>query len=452
MTNRIERNVDVSIVIPALNEGRLLTDSISEIVQVMQQTTYRFELIFVDDGSTDRTPQRIKKWVTRDPRIRALFHECRMGRGQAVVDGIREARGRYVGFLDIDLEVHARYIPTMLLALEHGYDVAIAYRIYKIRLDNLIRVICTKGYRQLVWWALRLPIRDTETGFKFFRRDRILPVLDETKAPGWFWDTEVMAYCAYRGLKITEIPSLFIRRRDKQSSVRVVRDSIDYARSLWRFRRTFAAQTVRPCSPLYRWPVIYHLAMRCLYGWIGYHERFQAIAAMIPSHARVLDLCCGDGLLYEFLRPKHVNYVGVDINAGLLKRGLQRGAGVMLADVRTAPLERFSADYLILQASLYQFIPRHREFLDRLAAAARVAVIIVEPVHNVASSRFSLFATIAKHLTNPGTGPMPFRFTREELEQCLRAWGAQDIRPLGRRELLARRRLVKSVPREQATS
>jgi hypothetical protein len=80
-------------------------------------------------------------------------------------------------------------------------------------------------------------VQDTESGFKFFRREALLPVLDRIRDPGWFWDTEFMVRAARRGLRIEEIPGAFVRRRDKKSTVRGLRDSLRYFAKLLAFRR-----------------------------------------------------------------------------------------------------------------------------------------------------------------------------------------------------------------------
>ena len=76
-----------------------------------------------------------------------------------------------------------------------------------------------------------------ESGFKFFRRARILQVLDETQDTRWFWDTELMVRAHRRGYRIEEIPCLFARRFDKPSTVRLVPDALEYFRKLWRLKK-----------------------------------------------------------------------------------------------------------------------------------------------------------------------------------------------------------------------
>lgn len=233
--------VDLTLIIACYNEEKILEENVKEIKRVMTQTIYSYEIIFVDDCSKDKTRDLIKKITTKRPNMRYIFHEKNVGRGGAVVDGIKIAKGKIVGFLDIDLEVHARYIPSMVLAINNGNDVTTAYRIYKtpFNLISIFRHITSIGYRKLVKFFLHLPLKDTETGFKFFNREKILPIVKETKNKGWFWDTEIMALSYHYGLKIKEIPCLFIRQLKKKSTIKPFRDSLNYFIRLIEFTRRF---------------------------------------------------------------------------------------------------------------------------------------------------------------------------------------------------------------------
>lgn len=231
-------SLDVSIVIACYNESPHLMDSVKTIMDVMGQTHYSYEVILIDDCSEDNTRNVIRSMADIwSDKIRYLFHENNIGRGGTVTEGIKMAKGRMTGFLDIDLETHARYIPSCLLALEKGYDVATAWRIYKLRIGILDRWMLSRGYNALMRWMLNVDLKDTETGFKFFNRLRILPILDMTMNKHWFWDTEIMALSYYNHLKIVEIPTLFVRREDKKSTVRVLSDTLGYLKSLMEFRK-----------------------------------------------------------------------------------------------------------------------------------------------------------------------------------------------------------------------
>jgi hypothetical protein len=120
--------------------------------------------------------------------------------------------------------------------IQRGADVATVRRVYAFQLRSLDRYFMSRGYSWLVKKLLGVKLQDTESGYKFFRRDKLLPVLDAIEDRGWFWDTEFMVRAARRGLAIREVPGAFVRRWDKTSKVSGLRDSIDYFVRLWRFR------------------------------------------------------------------------------------------------------------------------------------------------------------------------------------------------------------------------
>jgi glycosyltransferase involved in cell wall biosynthesis len=229
----------LSLVLACYNEAEHLRESFREILDVLLNLGRRFEVIFVDDSSRDGTPRLLREIVAANPGLdlRLIQHERNQGRGATVTDGFRAARGEIAGFLDVDLEVHARYIPSLVRAIEQGADVATVRRIYAFQLASVDRYLMSRGYSWLVRRLLAVPLRDTETGYKFFRREPLLPVLDEIDDPGWFWDTEFMVRAHRRGLRMVEIPGAYVRRGDKTSTVRGLRDSVRYFVKLLAFRR-----------------------------------------------------------------------------------------------------------------------------------------------------------------------------------------------------------------------
>jgi glycosyltransferase involved in cell wall biosynthesis len=239
---------DLTLVLACYNEEGHIRESVREIVDVLEHTSWSYEIIFVDDCSRDRTRELITEIVAEYPGVAMshLFHRVNLGRGASVSDGFRRGRGRHRGYIDIDLEVGAHYIPVCVRALENGADIATALRIYKFEWRSLDRYLLTRGYAWLVRRLLHTRLRDTETGFKFFTASRSGWLLDEIADTGWFWDTEFMIRAERSGLSIREVPCLFLRRREKSSSVRVVADSLDYLRKLMRFRRI--ARALQPRS------------------------------------------------------------------------------------------------------------------------------------------------------------------------------------------------------------
>lgn len=229
---------EVGVVLACYNEEETLEPSFKEIWKTLEGLGRRSEIVFVDDRSQDRTRDIVERLAAAHPgRVRAIFHERNQGRGATVSDGFRASRAPIVGFLDVDLEVHSRYIPSLVSAIEEGADVATVRRIYAFQLGSIDRYLMSRGYSFLVRRFLGVPLHDTETGFKFFRREALLPVLEAIRDPGWFWDTEFMVRAFQRGVRIAEIPGAYVRRDDKRSTVRGVRDSWQYLKRLLAFRR-----------------------------------------------------------------------------------------------------------------------------------------------------------------------------------------------------------------------
>jgi glycosyltransferase involved in cell wall biosynthesis len=228
---------DVSLILACYNEQEIFNDSVDRIIHVLNQTDYTWEIIFVDDKSKDNTKELIKKILKKYPRhnLSAYFHETNQGRGQTVIDGFKQSQGRIVGFIDIDLEVGEWYLPKFISAIESGSDVVTAWRIYDFNLRSLIRWFGSKGYFWLQEKLLRLPLHDTEAGYKFFNKTKIMPILKKCQHQDWFFDTEVLARAFEAKLSIQEIPVAFVRRTDKTSTVRMLPDTIKYLTNLLKF-------------------------------------------------------------------------------------------------------------------------------------------------------------------------------------------------------------------------
>jgi glycosyltransferase involved in cell wall biosynthesis len=418
---------DLSLIVACYNEAGHLEESVRVIMSVLDSTRWVYEIIFVDDASLDETPRIIDKIIAEHPSkdLSKLVHASNTGRGKTVCDGFRAAKGDVVGYIDVDLEVHARYIPSCVRAIQEGADAAYAQRTYKLQPSLLHRHILSRGYSRLVRAALDIDLSDTESGFKFFRREKLLPLLDKATDPGWFWDTEIMAYCWLAGYSVAEVPALFVRRKDKKSSVRVLRDSTEYLAKLWRFRSALQAEEGDVAVPaIYDLPVLYQLVMRILYGEY-LHARYEAIASEIHEGSRVVDVCMGDGALYlRCLRSKSVSYLGLDRSPAMIRWARKRGIDARQFDItRSNPP---ACDVAVIQASLYQFLPDARPVVEKLLDAASEKVIVSEPVVNLSSSQIRWVAALGRRLTNPDPSRASSgdRFDQTHLDEFFRSFHA----------------------------
>ncbi len=231
--------VDISLVIPCYHEASHLRDSVATLRAAVEGMPQRFEFIFVDDASRDATPGILRELCRDRPDSRLVAHGRNRGRGAAVKTGFALARGRIAGFLDIDLEVSPDHLPALLAPLERREAEVVTGRRYYTSADlgGLHREILSRGYRVLRDVLLAPGIEDTETGCKFFDREKASAAVLSSLNDGWFWDTEVLCRSLRAGLRVREVPVRFRWRRDKKSTVRLFRDSAGYFRDLLAFRR-----------------------------------------------------------------------------------------------------------------------------------------------------------------------------------------------------------------------
>jgi SAM-dependent methyltransferase len=179
-------------------------------------------------------------------------------------------------------------------------------------------------------------------------------------------------------------------------------------------------------SIIYKSPLLYEAFLLIRYRG-EYRQRSEAIAALIPEGSSVVDLCCGPATLYfSHLRLKRVSYTGLDINRGFVDRLSARGVKAYLWDVekdKSLP----EADYLVMQGSLYHFLPDPYPIVDCMLAAARRSVILTEAVQNLADSNNALVSWMASKLSNPGTGDQVSRFDEDRFQKFV-----DHYRPSGR--------------------
>lgn len=191
-------------------------------------------------------------------------------------------------------------------------------------------------------------------------------------------------------------------------------------------------------SLVYRSAAGYELAMRILYGR-HYGARMRAVAGEVPDGASVLELCCGPGTLYRrHLAERTRSYIGLDLNPGFVERLRRRGIDARVVDLeRDEPLP--AAEVVLMQASLYHFLPHADRLVDRMLAAATDRAIVSEPVRNLASSANPLLARMGRRAADPGGGGGEQRFSEATLDALFARYRERLIRaeliPGGREKL-----------------
>jgi dolichyl-phosphate beta-glucosyltransferase len=227
----------LSIIIPAHNEENRLPPSLAQVFEFLQQQSYSFEVLVVENGSTDKTLEAARSFTGRYPMLQVL-HEDRRGKGLAVQRGILEARGAYRFICDADLSMPIkevnRFIPPQLASL----DVAIASREVQgsVRYNEpLYRHWGGRGVNLLIR-LLALPgLRDTQCGFKCFRAEVAEDIFRHQTFTGISFDPEVLYIARLRGYTIVEIPVPWYY--NGESRIHLFRDTVSLVRDLLTIRR-----------------------------------------------------------------------------------------------------------------------------------------------------------------------------------------------------------------------
>lgn len=161
----------LSFVIPARNEEESVEPLYQEIIEVVGKLKNNFEIIFIDDGSTDNTFDKLKELNRKDKRVKVVRLRGNWGKSTALQIGFDNSKGDIVFTLDADLQDNPKEIPNFLKKLEEGYDLISGWK--KKRYDPLSKVIPSRIFNWATSKLTGVPIHDTNCGFKAYRREVI---------------------------------------------------------------------------------------------------------------------------------------------------------------------------------------------------------------------------------------------------------------------------------------
>jgi dolichyl-phosphate beta-glucosyltransferase len=229
----------LSIVIPAYNERDRLPRTLGLFLEYLAKQTYSWELVIVDDGSTDDTLGAIAKLVRGmdDSTLKIISQPQNQGKGAAVRTGVLASIGDRILFSDADGSTPIAELDKLQTELEQGIDLAIGNRrdsAIVVR-QPIYRVIIGEGFNLLARLALQSDIRDTQCGFKLLRGNIAREIFAEMKMNGFSFDVELLYLALKKGYQIREVPVVWVD--DKRSKVKVWRDPLLVFIDLLRIRQ-----------------------------------------------------------------------------------------------------------------------------------------------------------------------------------------------------------------------
>ena len=210
----------LSIIMPAYNEEKLIYNSIMTTLDIVEKFAKDVEIIAVNDGSCDNTKKEIQRAVAKDRRVKLLSSDKNRGKGNAIISGVSQASGKYIAFVDADLELNPAQLEGYLKKMiDENKDVVIGCKFHKdSNLEYpLKRKIISMGYYIMLLVLFHLNVKDTQTGLKVFKMEALKPVAHLIRTSGFAYDIELLVAVHRRGYTIAQMPVNVVYVRDSNS-------------------------------------------------------------------------------------------------------------------------------------------------------------------------------------------------------------------------------------------
>lgn len=229
----------LSVIIPAYNEETLIASTLDCLNSYLSRRPESYELIVVDDGSQDRTVERVQDWhVKNQADLSLLVNSQNMGKGFSIRRGVMESHGTYILFIDADLPYQLNAIDGFLTALQNGCDLAVGSRVLpgsEVKGVPLLRYIAGQIFSWMVQAVLVTGIPDTQCGFKSFTAVAAREVFRRVTIGGFGFDVEMLFIARKLRFKIQPVPVQMIEHRQR-SRVRLIADSLKMFTNLFTVR------------------------------------------------------------------------------------------------------------------------------------------------------------------------------------------------------------------------
>jgi len=205
----------ISLVLLFYNEEENVTWVVEDLRRVLDQAGFEFNLILVDNGSQDRTPDLIQNLVDNDFRLKKVMVKENLGFGWGVISGLAAARSPWVGYMGGDGQVDPEDVVKLLNLRQSGYDLIKVRR--TLRQDGFIRAWISNVYVMMTCILFGIPFYDVNATPRIFRR--IWLEKFQLSSRDWFLDAELLVKSELLGLKLKEVSIIFQKREGGSSNV-----------------------------------------------------------------------------------------------------------------------------------------------------------------------------------------------------------------------------------------
>lgn len=230
----------LSVVVPAYNEEARIGATLQRMLSYLDSRGYSFEILIVDDGSTDATREVVLKTAAGRPEVRLEHYDANRGKGYAVRYGMLRAAGDFILFSDADLATPIEEVEKLFARVQAGCEIAIGSRDVPgsqlERRQSFLRELGGKLFNRCVQLVAVPGIHDTQCGFKLFTRAAARNIFALCRIDNFSFDVEVLYLARQMGYCIAEVPVRWAHQEG--SKVRFVRDALRMLKTLIRIRAT----------------------------------------------------------------------------------------------------------------------------------------------------------------------------------------------------------------------
>ncbi|HPN67530.1 MAG TPA: glycosyltransferase family 2 protein [bacterium] len=237
--NHVENKPILSIVVPAYNEGQRIAHTLSQSYRYLTDQQYDFEIIVVDDGSTDTTVDIVRGFFPNMPRLKLIRHRQNQGKGAAVKTGMLRAGGEWIMFVDADMATPIAMLERLWSA-RNQFDILIGSRY--LQSDSIktpqpfYRKLIARGGNYLIKTMLDLSLSDTQCGFKLFKKPVAQDLFARQNMTGWSFDIEILVLAKILDYSVGEIA---VDWHDQAGShVDPIKDSLKVLKEVFFIRQT----------------------------------------------------------------------------------------------------------------------------------------------------------------------------------------------------------------------
>lgn len=351
--------MQLSIVIPALNEEANIGELITALHEVVPSISPEYEVILVDGGSVDKTREMAKMLNTK------VVVQTEKGYGGALKEGFDSANGDYILTLDADLSHSPTFIPQMWEATREA-EVIVASRYVSGGSAEmpLVRKVLSRILNKFFTTGLSLPLKDISSGFRLYRSSALKNL--ELTSSDFNILEEILIKCYAQGWRIEEVPFQYLPRKSGDSHVKLLKFGVSYLRT---FRRMWSLRnSILSADYDYR-----AFDSRIPFQRYWQRRRFKIINELARGSKSTLDIGCGSSRILAALE----NGIGVDVQMTKLRYIRGYGKPLVNASIHALPFRDNAFDCVICSEVIEHIPSGEQPFLEMSRVLQRGSRLIL---------------------------------------------------------------------------